>query len=97
MASAPLENVDEAVRRAGDRTPDEPNGLLGVHTRAPEIPDGERLAAPPPPRPPPRATAIFWGVGGWRPIPPATRFPLRPRDERPEEPIEPGSRPIVGP
>src|ERR1043166_7593003 len=45
MASAPLENVDEAVRRAGDRTPDEQNVLLGVHTGDHEILDGERLAA----------------------------------------------------
>src|SRR5437763_228952 len=43
--SAPLENEDEAVRRTGDRSPDEQDVLLGVHACDHEIFGGERLAA----------------------------------------------------
>src|ERR1043166_926004 len=103
MASAPLENVDEAVRRAGDRTPDEQNVLLGVHTGHHEILDGERLAA--------HATRQTLALDDARragrradrpplgspPMRPGNPFPLRRRAGDAEEPIEPGSRPIVGP
>src|SRR5262245_42022690 len=43
--SAPLENEDEAVRRAGDRAPDEQHVLLGVHAGDHEVLGRERLAA----------------------------------------------------
>src|SRR5215467_12586603 len=42
--SAPLENEDEAVRRAGDRAPDEHHVLLDVHAGDHEVLGGERLA-----------------------------------------------------
>src|SRR5262249_16194946 len=43
--SAPLEYEDEAVRRTGDRSPDEQHVLLGVHACDHEVLGGERLAA----------------------------------------------------
>src|SRR5262252_5355672 len=43
--SAPLEYEDEAVRRTGDRAPDEQDVLLGVHAGDHEVLAGERLAA----------------------------------------------------
>src|SRR5437762_2321326 len=43
--SAPLENEDEAVRRAGDRAPHEQDVLLGIHAGDQEILRRERLAA----------------------------------------------------
>src|SRR5580765_455094 len=45
MGSAPLEYVDEAVRRSGDRSPHEDDVLLAIHTGDHEILDRERLAA----------------------------------------------------
>src|SRR5262249_61648396 len=43
--SAPLEYEDEALRRTGDRAPDEQHVLLGVHACDHEVLAGERLAA----------------------------------------------------
>src|SRR5262245_33086478 len=43
--SAPLEYEDEAVRRAGDRAPDEQHVLLGIHAGDHEVLAGERLPA----------------------------------------------------
>src|SRR5262245_23530040 len=43
--SAPLENEDEAVRRTGDRAPDEQHVLLGVDAGDHEVLGRQRLAA----------------------------------------------------
>src|SRR6185503_1433674 len=43
--SAPLENEDETVCRAGDRTPDEQDVLLGVHAGDHEVLGSQWLAA----------------------------------------------------